>query len=290
MKYKTEDEIQQIQLHINNFIAYNEYEITKKRTWLPNNILYGDRNLGGFNMIKLEHFFQALKTSWINRYINGLDDHWADLIDMELNLTPNTRNRLPHIGADHPKILKIINSKLQGIPQIFKAYRNVNLAFHRHKEVKDNRWTHGPLFYNPSITREEGAKRTSRKKTLHLNHTLKPSDFGLPESICSEVKVHSLFHNNQIITKENFEQKFNCQINFLDYANLSRALNKATQNNQEKMNMNVEETPPHFKFKFNELFQPGSKGSQIYRKILKKDKPEIPIYNTEIWGKKLKTN
>ena len=241
-------------------------------------------------MIKLDHFFQALKTSWINRYINGLDDHWADLIDMELNLTPNTRNRLPHIGADHPKILKIINSKLQGIPQIFKAYRNVNLAFHKHKEVKDNRWTHRPLFYNPSITREEGAKRTSRKKTLHLNHTLKPSDFGLPESICSEVKVHSLFHNNQIITKEIFEQKFNCQINFLDYANLSRALNKATQNNQEKMNMNVEETLPHFKFKFNELFQPGSKGSQIYRKILKNYKPETPIYDTEIWGKKLKTN
>ena len=71
----TEDEIQQIQLHINNFIAYNEYEITKKRTWIPNNILYGDRKLGGFNMIKLDHFFQALKTSWINRYINGLDDH-----------------------------------------------------------------------------------------------------------------------------------------------------------------------------------------------------------------------
>ena len=27
----TEDEIQQIQLHINNFITYNEYEITKKK-------------------------------------------------------------------------------------------------------------------------------------------------------------------------------------------------------------------------------------------------------------------
>ena len=84
-------------------------------------------------MIKLDQFFQALKTSWISRYINGLDDHWADLIDMELNLIPNNRNKLPHLGADHPKILKLTNSKLTGIPLIFKDFRNVNMAFHRHK-------------------------------------------------------------------------------------------------------------------------------------------------------------
>lgn len=111
-------------------------------------------------MIKLNHFFQALKTSWINRYINGLDDHWADLIDMELNITPNNRAKLSHFGADHPKILKLTNSKLQGIPLIFKALRNVNMAIHRHKEVNDNRWTHGPIFYNPIITRKEGTWKT----------------------------------------------------------------------------------------------------------------------------------
>ena len=86
------------------------------------------------------------------------------------------------------------------------------------------------------------------KKTPYS--VLKPSDFGLPESTCSKVKVYSLFNNNKIITKEKFEQKFNCQIIFLDYAKLTRALSEVIKTTNRKKNMNAEETPPHFKFKF----------------------------------------
>ena len=80
------------------------YENQGRKSWIPDNILYSNSNAGGFNMIKLNHFFQALKTSWIHRYINGINDHWADLIDMEFNLDTTNRINLAHIEADHPKI------------------------------------------------------------------------------------------------------------------------------------------------------------------------------------------
>ena len=128
-------------------------------------------------MIKLSHFFQALKTSWVKRYINGIDDHWADLIDSELNLEPTTRIKLAYSGADNPKIKQIINNKYQGISMFFQAFSNINHAFHRHKERNDNRWKHGPLFYNPSLTREEWKGKISKKPTKTDKVTLVPSFF-----------------------------------------------------------------------------------------------------------------
>ena len=52
----------------------------------PNEMLYGDTKDRGFNMINIWDFFLAIKISWIHRYINKLDDHWADLIDMKLGI------------------------------------------------------------------------------------------------------------------------------------------------------------------------------------------------------------
>ena len=46
----------------------------------------GDSNDGGFNMLKIKDFFLALKVSWVHRYINGLEDHWTDLINIKLDI------------------------------------------------------------------------------------------------------------------------------------------------------------------------------------------------------------
>ena len=37
-------------------------------------------------MIKIKEFVLALKVSWVHRYINGLEDHWADLIVLKLDI------------------------------------------------------------------------------------------------------------------------------------------------------------------------------------------------------------
>ena len=63
------------------------------------------------------------------------------------------------------------------------------------------------------------------KKTTHTtNEPLSPGDFGLPDTICSEVKLHQLFEGNKIIIQDRFELKFNCPVNFLSYANLANVI------------------------------------------------------------------
>ena len=71
-----------IQNTLNHFVIYNElYSIDhKRRPWIPDDVLYGPRKLGGFAMIKIEDFFYSLKAGWIRRYIKGLDDHWTAML------------------------------------------------------------------------------------------------------------------------------------------------------------------------------------------------------------------
>ena len=62
--------------------------------------MYAPTSIGGFNMTNIKDFFHSLKTNtWIRRNIQGLDDHWADLLDEHLNCNiykrqdPHIRNR-----------------------------------------------------------------------------------------------------------------------------------------------------------------------------------------------------
>ena len=70
-------------------------------------------------MIYILDFFLAIKTSWIHRYINRLNDHWADLIDMKLGLTIGNRLEIVKIRSEHPKTNKIIEAKIPGISMFF---------------------------------------------------------------------------------------------------------------------------------------------------------------------------
>ena len=56
-------------------------------------------------------------------------------------------------------------------------------------------------------------------------------------------------------------------------------------NEDRVIDMNKEEEPPYFKSHFHELFGNTTKGSQVFRKILKYDNPEPPTYDTEVWKK-----
>ena len=56
-----DNRLQRLQCVLNNFIAYNKYEIkNKQKLWFSNNMLYGDIKDGGFNMIHLPNFFCLL--------------------------------------------------------------------------------------------------------------------------------------------------------------------------------------------------------------------------------------
>ena len=59
-----------------------------KGNWIHQDILYAHKSEGGLNYIDTRSFFKSLKISWIKRYTTDrLDDHWADILDRELNLS-----------------------------------------------------------------------------------------------------------------------------------------------------------------------------------------------------------
>ena len=135
-----EDRLDKIQCVINNFIAYNRYEMTSKcKSWISNTMLYGDPKDGGFNMINIKEFFLAIKTSWIHQYINGLDDHWADLIDLKLDINKGNCSAISKFGSENPTINKLIKAEVPGISQLFCALKKLKEAFWGHKEINDNR-------------------------------------------------------------------------------------------------------------------------------------------------------
>ena len=144
-----------IQNVLSNFILNNtsfEASSDKKRgPWIKDDVLYGDVIRGGFNMIKVEDFITALKAGWMRRYIRGIDDHWADILDNRLKLDQGTRITILDRGSEHPGFNDIIKEELPCLSGIIRAYKKVVGAFAEIKENNDTRWHHGSIFYNPSF-------------------------------------------------------------------------------------------------------------------------------------------
>ena len=63
-------------------------------------------------MINLENFTTALKTIWVRRYaIDKLDDHWGDLLDTQMGIDMEGRDKILEYGP--AQFLKIIQKNLQ---------------------------------------------------------------------------------------------------------------------------------------------------------------------------------
>ena len=82
-------------------------------------MLYGDPKYGGFNMIKIKEFFLTLEVNWVHKHVNGLDDNWADLIDLKLDIKKEQQVEISKLGSEHPKINKLIKLELPGISLFF---------------------------------------------------------------------------------------------------------------------------------------------------------------------------
>ena len=70
-----------------------------KGNWIHQDVLYASKAKGGLNFIDAQSFFISLIISWIKRYATDrIDDHWANIIDMELKLSKRPRARYSHWG------------------------------------------------------------------------------------------------------------------------------------------------------------------------------------------------
>ena len=57
-------------------------------------VINTSHSLGGLGLFNIKIFTQALKSSYVMRYVRKTDDHWCDRIDQSLKLTPDTRHRI----------------------------------------------------------------------------------------------------------------------------------------------------------------------------------------------------
>ena len=89
------------------------------RHWISKDLLYAPTKNGGFGIINLHHFTQAIKCSWIKRYcIDNLDDHWADLLDKHFNITRESRTSILAYGPERfnkriNHLIRILDRKLK---------------------------------------------------------------------------------------------------------------------------------------------------------------------------------
>merc|ERR1711936_1120486 len=73
-----------IQTQINLFVYQNKVGVKNhqnNKSWVPEDIYHGGKQIGGFRMIRISDFFQSLRLSWVRRYTFGngspLNDHWC---------------------------------------------------------------------------------------------------------------------------------------------------------------------------------------------------------------------
>ena len=104
-----------IQSQINLFVYSNKVGTKDNpncKKWVPEDIYHGGKPIGGFRMIKIADFFQSLRLSWIRRYAIGnekpLYDHWCDILDTILEVTPQERLSIINRGSEFltNKVLK----------------------------------------------------------------------------------------------------------------------------------------------------------------------------------------
>ena len=120
-----EKEMNDIQNVLNHFLEHNELNISPKNTWIPEDVMYAPTKDGGFNMVNIRDFFHALKNNCVRRYIHGLDDHWADLLDEQLKCDIDSSDKLLKIGSEHPRVNKIIDLELPCISDFLKSYKKL---------------------------------------------------------------------------------------------------------------------------------------------------------------------
>ena len=115
-------------------------------------ILYAPKSEGGFNFIDVRSFFKSLKISWIKRYATDrFDDHWADIIDRELQLSRGRRTQILRWGT--VALTFMIKKIFPCIEGFFKAWIDFKTVYHFRPAKTHNNLLHSPIFFNPWILR-----------------------------------------------------------------------------------------------------------------------------------------
>ena len=271
----SQKESEYIQSILDNFILYNSFlnHGHKSRYWINQDILYGNKNLGGFNAIRFSDFLLSLKTSWIHRYaVTKVCDHWCDKLDEMLGVNSITRGDLLHWGS--AKWQHVLEKNYPILSNFLQAYKIFNQNFVQGVSDKENRWIEQPLFYNPNIL--------NGRKT-----ELRPNDYNIPDTrVVSKLKIIDIFRNLKIMPMEDLIHLGLINLNFLSYKRLITDVNsnigigKKYHGVPKLVELRYEGTKPfHLIGTIPEYFKKVVRGSNMFRTVIKERHPKRDLTN-----------
>ena len=270
---------EKIQAQINAYIIHNDTLQTKdtRHNWISSSVLYSPKNKGGLGMIRITDFLDSLKISWIRRYtIQQINDHWCDILDIRLGLTPDTRKNLLNWGPY--KLDKAIAKGIPSLSQFLAALKRMQQNFVTDPGAGDNRWLKQPIYYSNNIT----------VRKFGQDHTyLEPKDYGMRD-IHSHIRVIDVYESLKFITKEKLETKFNLKMCNLRYHSFKNHITRHIGHNKKYSAIAKEVKPRRFTSStVEELMEKNVKGSGVYRKELARGRKMKNFLNPESWQAKL---
>ena len=116
--------------------------------YVENDIFYGPKGEGGYENINIDHFFKSLRLNWVRRYAIGntspLNDHWCDILDIELDVTPNSRRKLLNYGSEY------LSTKLKNnfpcLNEFLISLQQIQAGWITSPVLGDNRWEFHSIF------------------------------------------------------------------------------------------------------------------------------------------------
>merc|ERR1712208_120888 len=260
-----------IQTQINLFVYQNKVGVKNHqnhKSWVPEDIYHGGKQIGGFRMIRISDFFQSLRLSWVRRYTFGngspLNDHWCDILDNILGVSPHERILILNRGSEF--LTKKVQKYYPCLTEVLKSLQELQKKWITLPTTGDNRWEFQPVFYNPNIH----FKQFSRGRKYII-----PEDFRfIPDNDILSLRLTDICDGGKLLTDgvklsrafgfENWTKSF--AVN-----QLIGCLSKLPNLNKTKFPSLPLQKPPSDMYFFEEvsdLFYISKKGGQNYRKAL----------------------
>ena len=191
--FLTPTQIAAAQTQINNFILGIS---SQNKKWISNDRLYLPISKGGLGCMELGSFFDGLKISWMRRYIvEGYQDHWADILDNSLHITPPQRANVLEWG-DQDFNNPIKNCKSPFLKQLLKTMQKLVNLHVTDPETGDNTFACQPIFNNSHLKFKKYGDRT--KKCFSQGY------FGLPAKF--HPKISDVFNLGEFISYDKFTE------------------------------------------------------------------------------------
>ena len=239
-------------------------------------------------MITIRDFFKALRVSWIRRYVNGLDDHWTDIVDLKLTIDKKDRPKILELGTEHPRLANLAKAKLPCISSFITAYIHLNECFYGNKHDPDNRWVNGPIFYNPAMCTQKKVRKGKNSKE-DRKVILKGGDFGLKNLYGHNMTIKSLHKNSNFKTLDELNTDHECQMNPLHYKGLKKVITDFIDMEGPKTVVFEREMTIPKTSTMTELFAKTNKGSKIFRSVIKSNSKIKIDYMVEKWQTRFDT-